>query len=148
MLMQGLELSDVRPCSSSQLPPPMTCPSSLPPPSLEPFIFEELEDTYGQALLWTSGSTKSTRTSPTPQGHQAAPTLQRPSSVPQPATPPHRTPPGKSLLHLPLNYYLVAIWLSIHYLHLKLPAPQHQHLYLGLYHRKHYGGGERTEATS
>ena len=60
MLMQGLELPDIRPCSSSQLLPPMTRPSSSPPPPLEPFLFEEPEDTYGQALVRTSGSTNST----------------------------------------------------------------------------------------
>ena len=61
MLLQGLELPYVRPCSTSQLPPSMVHPSSPLPPPLEPFLFEEPEDTYGQTLVQT-GSTNSTRT--------------------------------------------------------------------------------------
>ena len=62
MLLQDLELPDIRPCSSSQLSPSMIHPSSPSPPLLEPFVFEEpLEDPYGQVLVRT-GSINSTRT--------------------------------------------------------------------------------------
>ena len=63
MLMQGLELPCPRPCSSLQLPPTIDRPSSPPPFPFEPFVFEEPEDTYGQAHVRaaaTTGSTTST----------------------------------------------------------------------------------------
>ena len=62
MLMQGLELPNPSPCSLHQLPPTINRPSSPPSPPVEPFVFEEPEDTYGQAHVRTvaTGSTAST----------------------------------------------------------------------------------------
>lgn len=61
MTMQGLHMPDVELCSASELLSPITCPSSPSFPSMNPVLFEEPEDTYGQACMQT-GITSSART--------------------------------------------------------------------------------------
>ena len=57
-MMQGLDMPDVELCSASELPPPMTRPSSPPSPPMDPLLFEEPEDTYGRASVrMRTGST-------------------------------------------------------------------------------------------
>ena len=72
MMMQGLNMPTVELCTTSQLPPPMTRPSSPPSPPMEPMLFEEPEDTYGLARVRT-GST-SVRANNPPQVNPVAST--------------------------------------------------------------------------